>query len=333
MNKIDTNKWKRFELSSLGFKVIHGKRMKQADRVDGDIPLLTAGKENQGIGAYIGNPLITCNNAITVDMFGNSFYHSGTYAGDDNIYFFINDDISELTKLFMSSIINAENTRLYDFKHQFRQPEADALSVELPVTYDGTPDWKFMENYMQKEINKSKLNLDNLKTTVRYQMKIDVQKWKEFKLTDLNFEVTHGKRMKQADRIDGDIPLLTAGKENQGVGSYISNPLITCKNSITVDMFGNSFYHSGVYAGDDNIYFFTNDNVSKEAKIFIATVINAANGQLYDFKHQFREQNADNLTIPLPVTTDGEPDWKFMEAYMTSVLSKCKEKLSCLKKV
>ena len=48
MNKINIDNWKEFAMSDLGFKNYHGKRLKKSDRLEGDIPFITAGKENQG---------------------------------------------------------------------------------------------------------------------------------------------------------------------------------------------------------------------------------------------------------------------------------------------
>ena len=163
MNKINITKWKEYRLKEdLGFLVYHGCRQKQADRKDGDIPLLTAGKENQGVATYVGNPLCKYKDPITVDMFGNCFYHKGTYSGDDNIYFFINENLNNNIKIFIASIINKKNSIIYNFKSQFRQPQADVLSVILPTSKDGTPDWNFMEDYMEKVLAHCENKISNL---------------------------------------------------------------------------------------------------------------------------------------------------------------------------
>lgn len=159
---IDTNNWKEFKMSDLGFTNHHGVRQTKAKRKDGDIPLLTAGKENQGVASYIDNAPSTYKDAITVDMFGNSFFHKGIYAGDDNIYFFVNDELSDYSKIFISSVLNTVNTKIYAFKEQFRQPQANALTVTLPSTPEGQPDWNYIENYMKEIMNKSEKLITDL---------------------------------------------------------------------------------------------------------------------------------------------------------------------------
>ena len=164
---VDTSTWKEFHMSDIGFKIFQGIRQKQSDRTEGDTPLLTAGKENQGVASYIGNPPSTYTDSITVDMFGNSFFHKGVYAGDDNIYFFVNDCISDEAKFFIAAIINTDNTPKYAFKDQFRQPQADALSVHLPVTPSGEPDWQYMENYMRAKEQEARKKLQELSNIIQ----------------------------------------------------------------------------------------------------------------------------------------------------------------------
>ena len=55
MNKINIDNWKEFAMCDLGFKNYHGKRLKKSDRLEGNIPFITAGKENQGVVGCIGN--------------------------------------------------------------------------------------------------------------------------------------------------------------------------------------------------------------------------------------------------------------------------------------
>ncbi|MDU6064494.1 hypothetical protein [Anaerococcus jeddahensis] len=78
---------------------------------------------------------------------------------------------------------------------------------------------------------------------------------------------TVGKNIKdyqKADQLDGSITFVMSGVTNTGVRNYISNPIVMFhKNSITVDIFGNTFfrnydfsagYDTGVYCNDEKNY-------------------------------------------------------------------------------
>ena len=149
--------------------------------------------------------------------------------------------------------------------------------------------------------------------------------WKVFYLSDI-FTNYHGKRLVKEQRKNGNIPLLTASESNQGVSDYISKNKNMTKHIdfISIDMFGHAFYHDYNCYGDDNIYFFKNNSISKQAKLFIVVCINK-NSSKYSYGNQFRQDNADKDKIILPVNSKGEPDYKFMEEYIKERKNKFKE--------
>lgn len=168
MGKIDTSGWKEFHMVDIGFKVYHGSRITKAERVEGDTVFLTAGFENCGVVGTIGNENIDVwEKPITVDMFGNVFYHDETCAGDDNIYAFLNSKLSRTAKLFVASSIASVTQSKYSYQQQFRQGDANELSVYLPTTPDGAPDWAYMESYMANLETKVAESLTLLQTAIQ----------------------------------------------------------------------------------------------------------------------------------------------------------------------
>ena len=88
---------------------------------------------------------------------------------------------------------------------------------------------------------------------------IDTKTWKEFKVGDLFEKISRGTRLKKANRITGDKPLLTAGGYNNGVSEYIEkHDVLYAGTNLTIDMFGNSFVHTYPFYADDNILIFNN---------------------------------------------------------------------------
>ena len=82
-------------------------------------------------------------------MFGHVFFHEYECAGDDNIYFFVNQELSDFVKHFISVCINKQASK-YSYGKQFRQTNADTLNVLLPATIDGKPDFAYMDAYGRK---------------------------------------------------------------------------------------------------------------------------------------------------------------------------------------
>lgn len=345
MKKIDVSKWKYFRISELfvtrkqgaNLYVPTGAQISKKNLEAGNIPRITATNTNNGISGYYADfedkNYRVYENFISVSFLGSAFYQSGKASLDMKVHCLkpLNYALNKYSAGFLATVLR-KVIAFYEYDDQLSSKALAEMSIPLPTSSDGNPDWKYMEEYMRKIMKETSALIDNLKRVKSERDKIDTGEWKEFLLTDIGFSVIHGKRMKKTDRNTGNIPLLTAGKENQGVAAYIDNPLIVCKDAITVDMFGNTFFHKGAYAGDDNIYFFVNNSISDMAKLFLTTVIKMRNKGKYDYSDQFRQTQADSLSIRLPKTKEGEPDWDYMERYMCRIMESTKGRLDALRK-
>ncbi|KAF0092162.1 MAG: hypothetical protein FD141_346 [Fusobacteria bacterium] len=148
---------------------------------------------------------------------------------------------------------------------------------------------------------------------------LDTSSWKDFNLTDL-FNLERGSRLTKENRLVGDIPLVTAGYLNEGIAEMIfteENKIYS--NKITIDMFGNAFYRNYNFYCDDNIIVLINKfNANKYILLFIVTIINA-DIYRYSYGRQYRQKDAKNQVIKLPIDDCGFPDWDFMESYIVNL--------------
>ena len=341
MSKIDTSKWKEFSIKSLGFTVHHGKRIKKSERTEGDLIFLTAGKENCGVAGTIGNDVELWNYPITVDMFGNAFYHNYQCSGDDNIYAFINNNLNGFIKMFIASTINAKLKTSFSYVNQFRQKDADALSIKLPTT-NSVPDFKYMENYMrilEDTISTSLINLQSARNTY-VSKQIDIRTWQNFHLYDI-FEIDSGTKLDKA-KMDTTRPKINfVGRSN------FNNGITQKVNEIQgITPFGSgclTLALGGAYLGSCFIQeepFYTSQNVvvlipkedmDFEAKQFIATAIFKESQNNYRaFIKELNSHIKTDFVIKLPVNPVGKPDYDYMSKYMQGILKKAKNSLNTL---
>ncbi|MBO5577593.1 MAG: restriction endonuclease subunit S [Bacilli bacterium] len=147
---LDTSKWKEFELVSLFQSYERGKRLTEYNRDPGDIPLVTAGFQNEGVADFISNAEQKryCNK-ITIDMFCNVFYRDYEFCCDDNIIVLINDNLSTNVCLFITTVIKKDKFR-FAYGRQYRQKDLLKHKIKLPVDSDGNPDWTYMEKYIEE---------------------------------------------------------------------------------------------------------------------------------------------------------------------------------------
>ncbi|MBO7126655.1 restriction endonuclease subunit S [bacterium] len=81
MGKINTNGWKKFKIGELFTTVLSKDDIQPKNIVQGDTPLISSGKTNNGIVAFIESKKSKLWNpgTITVDMFGKAFYQPNPY--------------------------------------------------------------------------------------------------------------------------------------------------------------------------------------------------------------------------------------------------------------
>ena len=328
MTQIDTSKWGKFRVGDL-FETFHGERLKKSDRIEGSTPFVTAGSENQGVADYIVTEKKYFN-AITINVFGNCFYHDGTLFGDDNIYFLISNNISEYSKLFITTIINSTLKEKYSFFHQFRQKDLDTLAINLPSTPDNFPDWQFMEDYMKEITKLATKRVEKLKEE-KTQTKIDTSNWKKFKVGEL-FDVANGKKYPSSIRQTGELPLISTTANNNGISDYIKDRNDgVYSNCITVAYSGSvgaTFYHKEkVFVGETVIALLPKFKMNQYSGLFICSILSKINSK-FSYTQKIKVLQYKNEAISLPVTPEGTPDFDYMENYMKEITEKAKKKFS-----
>lgn len=146
---LDNSNWKEFSLSEL-FSQVRGSRLVQADREIGSIPLVTAGQSNLGVKDYVSNmEPKKYSEAITIDMFCNSFVHLDEFCCDDNILVLKpKNKLSKYALFFISTVINQDKYR-YQYGKQYRQKDFNKHKIKLPNT-ENSPNYEYMEYFIKQ---------------------------------------------------------------------------------------------------------------------------------------------------------------------------------------
>ena len=144
--------------------------------------------------------------------------------------------------------------------------------------------------------------------------------WDFFNLEELFGKSTRGKRLKSADRIDGELPFVTAGEALEGISAYIGNDVAVFEpNTTTIDMFGSAKYRNYKYGADDHVAVVHTEALPKFASIFTTTAIHkSAHSGKFSYSRNFYAKDADELYISLPVV-NGNPDYKGMSVLISAI--------------
>ena len=149
-----------FNLKNLYGKSSRGSRLKSVDRVDGELPFVTAGEKETGISAWIGNNVrVFSKNTVTIDMFGSAKYRDYNYGADDHVAVVHTEKLPKFAALFLTAAIHkSSHAGQFDYSRNFYASDADELNILLPVNPDNTPNYDYMSlviSAMQKVVIKN----------------------------------------------------------------------------------------------------------------------------------------------------------------------------------
>lgn len=337
MEKIDTSGWKKFRVGEL-FAAERGKVKNIQPLCPGETPIIAAGAYNQGIAgmyeidsAYENRITISCNGAGC----GSTFYHPYKFnVNGDAITLIEKNSMSDKAKSFIACILNGAFTRKYSYEEKCSPQKALDEIVKLPATHDGDPDWDYMESYManlETKVAESLTMLQAVKDAEK--KKVDTREWGEFRVGEL-FDAFLSKDDIQPKSItEGATPLVSSGKEHNGIIAYIEEPKAHLweGNTLTVDMFGKVFFHEQPYFavshGRVNILK-AKSTVSSGALQFVGCAIEKVTSKKYEFSEMCTGTKLLKDAIMLPVNKNGDPDWDYMEEYMKMVQEKTERVLN-----
>ena len=150
--------------------------------------------------------------------------------------------------------------------------------------------------------------------------------FQSFGLGDLFDTIKRGKRIKSLDRIEGELPFFTAGVEGMGFSDYIGNEEaeVFPQNSLTIDMFGNTYYRGYKYGADDHvtILYHSNNIYSKRVLQYMQTQINHTLHNKFSYSRNFYPSDAYDVEIKLPIIKKDVIDFVFIENYMIIIEKK-----------
>lgn len=85
-------------------------------------------------------------------------------------------------------------------------------------------------------------------------------------------------------------------------------------------MFGSAKYRNYKYGADDHVAVVHTESLSKFAAIFVTTAIHKSSySGKFSYSRNFYAKDADELNIMLPITNDGNINYKAMELFISAV--------------
>lgn len=343
--KLSDREWKEFFLEDL-FVVKAGKRLTNADKIDGKRPFIGATDNMNGVTGFVDNT----NNSLDKNVLGVN------YNGAPCICFYhpyeciFTDDVKRLhlkkhednayVFLFMKSIIMQQKNK-YSYGYKFNERRMLRQLLLVPVDDNDEPDYQFMEDYMKElmvakrkqyqeyvEQRLAELSIDAKKKTKcgGYDLDLESREWKPCRLSKLG-KVESGRDIYAVERVKGDIPYITSGSQNNGIGYFVSNKNDTLdKDYIAFNRngaVGLAFYHPywSVMGNDCRKIHISKADENMYVGLFIATAI-SMQSKSFSYSRKLGTARANKLQIVLPTDDNNEPDYEFMEECGLKMMAK-----------
>ena len=173
---------------------------------------------------------------------------------------------------------------------------------------------------------KKKTIKEELLKTIPQLSDIDTSEWKEFKVSDI-FINKNVKKYSKSPKEEGLIPFVTSTSTNNGISCYCNLENVCKGNCITVSTNGRCFdcFYQPInfavssdcevlYPREEYEHFLNEYNA-----IFITTIL-SLNRSKYGYSNKPKNGIVWKTVISLPVDSNGQPDWEYMEKYIKNEL-------------
>lgn len=366
MAKIDTRGWKEFIIGDLFEKLQLDIKKEDFNKTfdvseerteEFNLPLVNAKHGNNGI-MYYGREADFETAGMTIDIVQNGAIATGdVYAQPQRTGVLWDAYLvkpkakidSAFTLMFLATVLEKAIKDKFSYDDKCVWDKAKLLTVTLPCTREGEPDWAYMDEYMSAVMRESEASLESLRQADESKHALDIAEWQEFVIGNL-FEplesgfVGEGRKIGTATTSpdkEHTIPLTAAKNDNNGImywgrpGDYItySNVIAVIRDGAVST--GRVFAQKNETGTYSHSYFIRvkGHTVSFLTNLFLSRVLEAVIYPRYTRDDACIWERIVNDTILLPADTSGEPDWVYMDEYMRTIMENAASDLSAMQSI
>ena len=333
MLSLKSREWREFVIEDI-FNVISGKDIVPLVN-NGNIPYVNSSGINNGVTAYVKVGIVLVENVITIARTGTvgaTFYQSQKTYISGNIRA-LKPKAKELNRHIAQFIITTFKNSVHDifsYGMILGTERIKRQKILLPVSRNGNPDWRFMDNYIRDRefpmLEQYCQYIGNVEETAAA-VPFETKEWGEFYILDF-FRSKRGKEGNMVALKAGKLPLISAKKIDNGLKAFVEVPFNRRHDghAITLNNDGDggaglAYYQPSVFALDTHVTLLRPKlELSKFILVFISAAISK---QKESFGHGYAisDRRLNYFKVMLPITEDGSPDWGYMDQYAKSLMA------------
>lgn len=344
MLQLNEREWADFLLTDY-FEIAKGNQNNMAELQIGAMPLISAKKIDNGCkGFFAANSKpIFKGHCLTINNDGDggagiSYYQPADMLLDTHVTaLYPRVPMTAEIMRFIAACITVQREK-FGHGYSLNNARLAVFRMMLPVDDNGQPDYAFMEEYIkereQQLIQKYIAHIRNTSVTIGGGgiTPLHEKDWRCFVLGDL-FTLIPGKG-KGANHLktarQGGISYLGATNRNNAVLDFVEpvEGMVQKGNCIAFIRNGEGSMGYAVYKQE---YFISTADITlgyapflnMYVGFFITTVADKVRGK-YVYNYKRSDTRLRKELLLLPVDSDGQPDWRYMEQYTKMLMAKVK---------
>lgn len=333
-------RFKKFTVSQL-FPILENGKANQTILEDGDDCFYIGAKKSEnGVMRYCrynsdlvqrGNCLLfICNGAGSV---GYTLYMDRPFMATSDIVAGYNENLTPYIGIYLVSLFDLERPR-YSYGRKWKNTLRNT-TIPLPVTENDEPDWQWIETFMREHIllsapSRTKdlfLKSININPVLPNRVQLNDVSWEYVKLSSIFERIykaqPHVKsNLSITERLfDNYVPFISRTESNNGCDGYVSieDVVIEPGNAIIIgDTTASIFYQEFPFTTGDHIVVCRTSNLNKYVALFLVTILRLEKYR-FNYGRSFKKQIVESHQIKIPVSSNGSPNWQFMEDYIKSL--------------
>lgn len=263
-----------------------------------------------------------------------AFYQPHKFVTGQNIQVITGESLNENVAQFMVPILRQQMTAKFNWGgNGATLGRMKRLTVMLPVTDSGEPDYAYMAEYAQQ---KRDTMLAKYRTYVEARIAelgevaeipaLVEKEWRDFSLDDI-FTVSAGKRLETRNKVPGTRPFIGATDNNNGVTGFVGNDNSSRDSNVLGVNYNGApciaFYHpyECIFTDDVKRLHLRYHDDNKYVLLFFKAII-MQQRKKYGYGYKFKEKRMLRQKLMLPITDSGEPDYEYMEQYAKNMMLK-----------
>lgn len=338
MKRIDISKWGKFKIGEL-FEYDRGKESAPKQVKDWDCPMINETSENNGLTKYAKPTKVLKGNSISISVnFAQTvFYQPKDFCASDFVMSLYSEKLNYYIWMFIVWILRRKHLR-YNYWEKISKDKLLEDTIYLPVNSSWEPDFAYMENYIKELETRERESILLISNYLKKleEKRIDTSKWKEFRLGELfevqRWNISNQRTIQESDK--KDCVFVAQNEKDNGFVCYVEpnnnkifNPSIIIWRQTWI-----IYYQPKKFITTDwvLILIWKNNTLSSLVSLFLVSVLKKYFINSW-YSNPISAKQVSDLEIYLPVTSDNQIDYNYMENYIKNIQAKEREIMNFFK--